>query len=118
MTARDIRRAPAASCVDLCVHELFAAQAAAAPGRVAVTGPDAELTYGELDERAERLAARLTRSGVERDTAVGVLLERSVDFVVTMLAILKAGGCYVPLDPNYPDARLRLMLDAAGVKTV
>ena len=118
MRARNSSGNRTSSPVERCVHEMFADHAAAFPDRVALTGPQGDLSYGELDARAERLATRLVRSGVEQDTAVGVLLERSEDFVLSALAVLKAGGCYVPLDPSYPDSRLRLMLDAAGVRTV
>ncbi|WP_194894824.1 amino acid adenylation domain-containing protein [Catenulispora pinisilvae] len=118
MRARSSSGNRTSSPVERCVHEMFADHATAFPDRVALTGPRGDLSYGELDARAERLATRLVRSGAERDTAVGVLLERSEDFVLSALAVLKAGGCYVPLDPSYPDSRLRLMLDAAGVRTV
>jgi amino acid adenylation domain-containing protein len=107
-----------ARCIDLCVHELFAGHALATPGRVAVTCDGTDVTYGELDARAGRLAGRLLAAGVRRDEAVGVLLERSVDFVVAVLGILKAGGCYVPLDPDYPAARLTAMIEVAGARTL
>ncbi|MDX2594202.1 non-ribosomal peptide synthetase [Streptomyces sp. WI03-4A] len=112
------RRAHDARCVDLCVHELFAGHALVTPDRVAVTGAGADLTYGELDARAEGLAERLRRAGVTGNAPVGVLLERSTEFVVAILAVLKAGGCYVPLDPAYPTARLTAMLNLAGAGVV
>ncbi|MET8581184.1 non-ribosomal peptide synthetase [Streptomyces collinus] len=112
------RRAHDARCVDLCVHELFAGHALVTPDRVAVTSAGRDLTYGELDARADRLAERLRRAGVTRNAPVGVLLERSTEFVVAILAVLKAGGCYVPLDPAYPAARLTAMLDLAGAGVV
>jgi len=98
-----------------CVHDLVAAQPA---GRVAIVYRDEQLTYGELNARADRLAARLTREGVGVETPVGVFLERSPDLVVTMLATLRAGGCYVPLDPAYPAARLALMLEATNAPAI
>ncbi len=94
-----------------CIHDLVAAQASAHPERVALTSAGEQLTYGELDQRAERLADRLAGLGVGPDVPVGVFLERSTEFVATILAILKAGGNYVPLDPNYPRARLELMIE-------
>ncbi|WP_317444079.1 AMP-binding protein [Streptomyces collinus] len=112
------RRAHDARCVDLCVHELFAGHALVTPDRVAVTGAGADLTYGELDARADRLAERLRRAGVTGNAPVGVLLERSTEFVVAILAVLKAGGCYVPLDPAYPAARLTAMLNLADARVL
>ncbi|WP_184109096.1 non-ribosomal peptide synthetase, partial [Sinorhizobium terangae] len=108
----------------LCIHELFEAQVRRAPDRVAVVHGDEELSYGELNERANRLAHHLIGLGVKPDQPVAICLERSPAMVVGLLAILKAGGAYLPLDPAYPSARLnqvlkdaapRLMLcDAAG----
>ncbi|HEX5758263.1 MAG TPA: amino acid adenylation domain-containing protein [Thermoanaerobaculia bacterium] len=101
------------------LHALVAAQAARTPERTALVwapeeGERVELTYAELDGRAERLARRLAALGVGPEVRVGVALARTVDLPVALLAILKAGGAYVPLDPNYPTARLALMIaDAA-----
>ena len=96
------------------VHGLFEAQAARAPGAVALVAGDHRVSYAELDRRADRLAARLRRRRVGPDVPVGVYLERSIDVVVAFLGILKAGGAYVPLDPGYPAERLRFMLSEAG----
>src|SRR3954451_24256172 len=101
-----------------CVHVLVASQAAAHPGRVAVVCGDQRLTYGELDARADLLADRLADHGGSLEVPVGVCLERSAEFVVAILAILKAGGYYVPLDPTYPPARLEVMLRATGAPAV
>ncbi|MBO2447072.1 non-ribosomal peptide synthetase [Actinomadura barringtoniae] len=98
-----------------CVHDLVAVQP---PGRVAIVYRDEQLTYGELNARADRLAARLTREGVGVETPVGVFLERSPELIVTFLAILRAGGYYVPLDPAYPAARLALMLEATNAPAI
>ncbi|NGO69420.1 non-ribosomal peptide synthetase [Streptomyces boncukensis] len=101
------------------VAEVFAEQVAAGPDRVAVVSGQQEVTYRELDERANRLARLLAARGVGRDAAVGVALPRSVEQVVAVLAVLKAGGGYVPLDPEYPVERLEFMLrDAAPVLVV
>src|SRR6478609_11631832 len=97
-----------------CVHDLVAAAAAAHPDRIALAGAHGRLTYRELDARAERIAGHLAARGVGLDTPVGVFLERSAEFVVAVLAVLKAGGHYLPLDPDYPAARLQLMLRAAA----
>ena len=101
----------------LCVHQLVEARAAAHPERVAVVCGETVLSYGELDERADALARRLGGLGFDRP-AVGLLLPRSVDFVVAALAVLKAGGHYVPLDADYPAERLRFMLTAARCPVV
>ncbi|HEV3048789.1 MAG TPA: amino acid adenylation domain-containing protein, partial [Longimicrobium sp.] len=94
----------------VCVHELFEAQVRERPGAVAVEWGDVELTYRDLDARANQLANHLVRLGVRPDDRVGVLLERSAELIVSILAVLKAGGCYVPLDPGYPAERLRMMV--------
>ncbi|HEU4882537.1 MAG TPA: condensation domain-containing protein, partial [Longimicrobium sp.] len=85
-----------------CVHELFQAQAARTPDAVAVVFEGASLTYAELNARANRLAHHLRGRGVGAEVRVGVLMERSLEMVVSLLAVLKAGGAYVPLDPGYP----------------
>ncbi|HEX8211012.1 MAG TPA: condensation domain-containing protein, partial [Longimicrobium sp.] len=95
---------------DACVHQLFAERAARAPGAVAVVSGDVVLTYGELNERANRLAHHLRRRGVGPEVRVGICLERSLEMVVGILAVLKAGGAYVPLDPGYPAERLAFIL--------
>ncbi|HEX5724711.1 MAG TPA: amino acid adenylation domain-containing protein, partial [Longimicrobiaceae bacterium] len=102
----------------VCVHELFEAQVRERPDAVALAWGDAELTYRELDARANRLANHLVRLGVGPDARVGVLLERSAELIVSILAVLKAGGAYVPLDPSYPPERLRLMLADSSVRVL
>ncbi|MGC5330357.1 amino acid adenylation domain-containing protein [Micromonospora sp. DT62] len=98
------------------VHDLVARRAAAAPAAVAVRHGDATLTYGQLDDRSDRLAARLGELGVRPDTVVGIHLPRGIDLIVAMLAVLKAGGAYLPLDPAYPAERVGDMVrDAAPV---
>nr|UNQ78295.1 non-ribosomal peptide synthetase [Microbispora sp.] len=100
----------------LTLPEMFEAQAARTPHRVAVTFGDVSLTYAELNERANRLARRLVESGVGPESLVAVMLERSADLVVALLGVLKSGGAYVPLDPDYPAERIAFVLaDAAPV---
>jgi amino acid adenylation domain-containing protein len=89
---------------------LFEAQARATPEAVAVVCGDTALTYAQLNARANRLAGELIARGVSRESAVAVLLERSVNLVVTILAVVKAGGVYVPLDTRYPLARMNLII--------
>jgi amino acid adenylation domain-containing protein len=100
---------------DRCVHELFAEQAAHTPDAVAVVYEDQQLTYRELNDRANQLAHYLQRQGVGPDTPVGIMVDRSIEMVVGLFGILKAGGAYVPLDPQYPVDRLAFMLDDSGV---
>ncbi|WFF05871.1 amino acid adenylation domain-containing protein [Micromonospora sp. WMMD1076] len=95
------------------IHEQFEAQARATPDAEAVRFRDERLSYAELDRRANQLAHRLRRLGVGRDVLVGVCLERSVEMVVSLLATLKAGGAYLPLDPALPQSRTTFMLDDA-----
>ena len=101
-----------------CVHELFAARAAAAPGAVALVAAGEAVTYAELDARADHLARRLRRRGVGPEVRVGICLERSAELIVALLGVLKAGGVYVPLDPAYPAERLRFMLEDSGSRLV
>jgi amino acid adenylation domain-containing protein len=96
---------------DLCIHELFEAQAARTPGAVAVSFEGESLTYAELNARANRLAHHLRALGVGPDARVAICVERGPEMVAALLAILKAGGAYVPLDPAYPADRLRYMLE-------
>jgi amino acid adenylation domain-containing protein len=98
----------------LCLHELFQEQAARTPENTAVEFEEQQLTYAELNERANRLAHQLRGMGVGPDVLVGVLMERSLEMAVGLLAILKAGGAYLPLDPEYPAERLRFMLEDSG----
>ncbi|HZB43822.1 MAG TPA: amino acid adenylation domain-containing protein, partial [Pyrinomonadaceae bacterium] len=88
-----------------CVHELFERRAALAPEAVAVVCGGEELTYGELNARANRLARYLRASGVGQGHLVGVFVERSAEMSVALLGVLKAGGAYLPLDPEYPRER-------------
>ena len=95
------------------VHGLFEEQAAAAPERVALLFGSASMTYGELDRRASALARRLAARGVGRDMPVGICIERSFEMIVALLATLKAGGAYLPVDPRDPAERLRAIADDA-----
>ncbi|MFC9431620.1 amino acid adenylation domain-containing protein, partial [Streptomyces sp. NPDC056987] len=100
------------------VVEVFAGRVAASPGAVAVECGGVSLTYGELDARAEGLARVLCAGGVGVESRVGLLLERSVDVVVAMLAVLRAGGVYVPLHGGYPEERVREVLGRSGAVLV
>ncbi|MBA3354607.1 MAG: amino acid adenylation domain-containing protein [Pyrinomonadaceae bacterium] len=94
-----------------CLHQLFEQQVEEPPNAIAVLFENEQLTYGELNQRANQLAHHLRSLGVEPDVRVGISVERSLEMVVGILGILKAGGAYVPLDPAYPSERLSFMLE-------
>jgi len=102
--------------VEQCVHERFEAQARQTPEAIALTWPGPtpqQLSYGELDARANQLAHYLQALGVEPNVLVGLYLERSLDLVIAILGVLKAGGAYLPMDLGYPPERLAFMLSDA-----
>jgi amino acid adenylation domain-containing protein/non-ribosomal peptide synthase protein (TIGR01720 family) len=98
-----------------CIHELFEAQVERSPDQIAVVFENEQVSYRELNARANQLAHYLRSCGVGPEVLVGIMLERSVGMVVALLGVLKAGGAYVPLDPRYPAERLRYMVRDAGV---
>jgi len=100
------------------VHQLFEAQVARTPQRVAIAFGERTMTYHQLDACANQLARRLIRSGVGPNVPVGLLMERSLDMVVGMLGILKAGGAYIPLDAEYPAERLAYMIGNARAAAI
>ena len=103
---------------DSCLHHLFEAQAKRTPDAVAVLFEETQLSYRELNRRANQVAHVLKQHGVGPEVLVGMCLERSQDMLVALLGILKAGGAYVPLDPTYPRERLAYMLEDAGMPVV
>jgi len=100
---------------DVLLHGLFEAQVERTPEAVAVEFDGRQLSYRELNERANQLACYLQGIGVSPDTLVGVCMERSLELVVALYGVLKAGGAYVPIDPDYPQERVAFMLQDAGV---
>ncbi|MBW4681349.1 MAG: amino acid adenylation domain-containing protein [Microcoleus vaginatus WJT46-NPBG5] len=98
-----------------CFHHLFEAQVERSPEAVAVAFENEKLTYRELNDRANQLAHYLQKIGVKPEVLVGICLERSIEMIVALLGIFKAGGAYLPLDPCYPQARLNFMLEDAQV---
>ncbi len=103
---------------DRTIHELFEEQAAKTPTNVAVVCNDRQLTYEGLNQKANQLAGLLRNKGVKPDSIVGIMVERSIDAIVGMLAVLKAGGAYLPIDPNYPEERIQYILKDSGTKTL
>ncbi|MDV2992591.1 MAG: Chondramide synthase cmdD [Chroococcidiopsis sp. SAG 2025] len=103
---------------DLCIHQLFQAQAAQSPDAIAIVFADEQLTYQELNRRANQLAHYLQQLGVTSESLVGICLDRSLEMVIGILGIWKAGGAYVPFEPNYPSDRLKFMLDDTQVAIV
>lgn len=100
------------------IHETVEEHAAKHPGFTAVINGRDYLTYGELNRQANRLARFLRKKGIRPDTAAGIMLEKSLDTVIAILAVLKAGGAYLPLDPGYPLDRIHYMIKDSTVQTV
>ncbi|BBD64379.1 amino acid adenylation domain-containing protein [Nostoc commune NIES-4072] len=101
-----------------CIHELFEAQVQKTPDAIAVVFENDQLTYRELNNRANQLAHYLQKLGVKPEVLVGICVERSLSMLIGLLAILKAGGAYVPLDPAYPPERLAFILQDAAVSVL
>jgi amino acid adenylation domain-containing protein len=102
----------------LCLHQLFEAQVAATPHARALSYEETNLTYAELNARANQLAHYLRSRSITPDTLVGICLERSIEMVVSLLAVLKAGAAYLPLDPQYPQDRLAYMVSDAACRVL
>ena len=103
---------------DKCIHQLFTAQAERTPRAIAAVSGDDQLTYDQLDRQANQLANTLQNLDIGPDTPVGLCMLRSLDMIVGLLGILKAGGCYVPLDPDFPRQRTAGIVAEAGIKVV
>ncbi|MCA2703661.1 MAG: amino acid adenylation domain-containing protein [Microcystis sp. M038S2] len=99
-----------------CIHQLFEEQVKRTPDAIAVVFDNQQLTYNELNCRANQLAHYLQKLGVKPKELVGICLERSLEMIVGLLAILKVGGAYVPIDPDYPQERISFMLQDTQVK--
>src|SRR5699024_6652021 len=96
------------------IQELFEEQVELVPNQIAVIYKGQQLTYKKLNERANKLARMLKSEGIGSDQLVGIIVERSLDMIVGILGILKAGGAYLPIDTDYPEERIRYMLEDSG----
>src|SRR5262249_9290576 len=103
---------------DRCIHELFEEQVERTPERVALIHGDRQLSYGELNRRANQLAHYLARLGVGAETRVGICVNRGLEMAVGLLGALKAGGAYVPLDPMYPGERMGWVMEDGEIKVL
>ncbi|MED1910401.1 non-ribosomal peptide synthetase [Brevibacillus laterosporus] len=101
---------------DQTIQQIFESQVERIPDQMAVVFEDKHLTYRQLNERANQLARTLRTEGVQPDQLVGIMVERSLEMMVGIFAILKAGAAYVPIDPNFPEERITYMLEDAGAK--
>jgi nonribosomal peptide synthetase DhbF len=99
-----------------CIHQLFEEQAKRTPEAAAVICEGEQLSYQELNRRANQLARYLSERGAGPEIRVGICIERSIEMVIGLLGILKAGGAYVPIDPSYPDERLKLMVQDSEIR--
>ncbi|AFZ17959.1 non-ribosomal peptide synthetase [Allocoleopsis franciscana] len=106
---------PNSSPIKSCFHQLFEQQVEQTPDAIALVFEDEQLTYRELNHRSNQLAHYLQKLGVEPEVLVGICLERSVEMIVGLLGIFKAGGAYIPFDPTYPQERLKFMLEDSQV---
>lgn len=97
------------------IHQLFEEQASKTPHNIAVVYQEQHLTYRELETRANQLAHHLRQQGVKADTLVGLCLNRSLEMIVAILGVLKAGGAYLPIDPDYPQERISFMVEDSQV---
>jgi amino acid adenylation domain-containing protein len=102
----------------LCLHQLFAEQAAIRPESLAVVFGDARLSYRELDRKSNRIARLLRAESIQLEDRIGIFMEPSADMIAAILGILKAGGVYVPIDPAYPEERLRFLAEDTGLHAV
>ena len=104
--------------VNKLVHQLFSDQARQYPDRIALVEDGKELTYGELDRITDSIAAGLIVHGIKADEAAGIFIDRSINYIIAILAIVKSGGCYVPIDPDIPAERLDFIIHDTGCKQI
>jgi len=114
----DMSTGPRRALPDRRAHELFEDQARARPETIAAVHGSNQLTYGELNARANQVARALLARGLTRESVVGVVTERNLDWLIAVLAIFKAGGAYLPIEPHFPTERIAKMVSRAGAKLV
>src|SRR6266568_2982002 len=114
----DMSAGPRRALPDRRAHELFEDQARDRPDAIAAVHSDRQLNYGELNARANQLARALVARGVTREAVVGVMTERNLDWLIAVLAVFKAGGAYLPIEPHFPTERIAKMVSRAGAKLV
>jgi amino acid adenylation domain-containing protein len=108
---------------DKTIHQLFESRVERVPENIAIIGPDpgkqhVHLTYNQLNKTSNQLAYVLKEKGVQPDTIVGIMIKRSIDMIIGILGILKAGGAYLPLDPDYPEGRIKFILSDSSAKVL
>ncbi len=103
---------------DKTIQQLFEEQAEKSPDNIAIEYEDKKLTYGELNERANSLARVLREKGIKADTVVGIMVDRSLEMMIGIMGILKSGGAYLPIDPEYPEDRIKYMLEDSKAKII
>ncbi|MBV1909582.1 MAG: amino acid adenylation domain-containing protein, partial [Kangiellaceae bacterium] len=103
---------------DLLIHEIFEENAKLRPDNTAIVFDKENITYLELNEKANQLAHYLRRKGVGAETIVGICLHRSIELMIGVLGVLKSGGAYLPLDPNYPEQRLKFMIEDSNASFI
>ena len=96
------------------IHQLFEEQAERTPDNIALVFGDKQLTYRELNEKSNQLARLLRKKGIKPDSIIGIMVERSLEMIIGIMGVLKAGGAYLPIDPNYPVDRISYMLEDSG----
>src|SRR5216117_953451 len=109
---------PSRKLPDRRAHEVFEDQARARPDTIAALHGSRQLTYGELNARANRVARALLARGLNREGVVGVVTERNLDWMTAVLAVFKAGGAYLPIEPHFPAERIARTLSRAGCRLV
>ncbi|MDP1512981.1 amino acid adenylation domain-containing protein, partial [Paenibacillus ottowii] len=103
---------------DKTIHQLFEEQVEKTPNNIAVVFEDKQLTYKEVNEKANQLARKLREKGIKPDSVVGIMVERSPEMIIGIMAVLKAGGAYLPIAPEYPEDRIQFMLDDSGSQII
>ncbi|WP_275667432.1 non-ribosomal peptide synthetase [Bacillus swezeyi] len=118
MLVEEFNNTEAAYSKEKTVHQLFEEQAKRTPDQTAVVFEEQKLTYRELNEKANQWARLLREKGVRPDTVVGIMMERSANMIAAIMGVLKSGGAYLPIDPEYPIDRIKYMMDDSGVKVI